>query len=256
MKTEFTKSISAALAILLFSAASWHAQAETLEISGGTTPWAEAIEPKLPELKAAGVEIKFNGVGTGRGTLALIDGKISMATVGDTLEDSVGAAKKAAKAENREITVPGNLVYTKIGADEQVVIVHKSNPVTELTKAQLKDIGTGKITNWKDVGGPDLPIKVVVTEPSLAPGQFFKKTMMDGADYVQGAVEVRSPKEVITWVSRTPGGFGAAADVHMKAAPGDARMVKAPVIMRPLGLITVGQPAGAGKKVADMLVKK
>jgi len=179
-----------------------------------------------------------------------------MATVGDTLEDSVGAAKKAAKAENREITVPGNLVYTKIGADELVVIVHKSNSVAELSKAQLKDIATGKIANWKDVGGPDLPIKVVVTEPSLAPGQFFKKTMMDGADYVQGTVEVHSPKEVITWVSRTPGGFGAAANPHMKQNPGDAKVVKAPSIVRPMGLITIGQPTGAAKKVADLLAEK
>lgn len=254
-----TKSIGAAVtipAMLLLSAVSWFAQAETLEISGGTTPWADAIEPKLADIKAAGVEIKFNGVGTGRGVLALIDGKVSVATVGDTLEDSVGAAKKAAKAEKREITAPGNLVYTKIGTDELVVIVHKSNPVAELSKAQLKDISTGKITNWKEVGGPDLAIKVVVTEPSLAPGQFFKKTVMDGADYVQGATEVRSPKEVITWVSRTSGGFGAAADVHMKAAPGDAKVVKTAVITRPLGLITIGQPVGAAKKVADMLVKK
>ncbi|MDP2752391.1 MAG: substrate-binding domain-containing protein [Rhodocyclaceae bacterium] len=244
------------IALAALSALSFSAQAETLEISGGTTPWADKIEPKLAEFKAAGIEIKFNGVGTGRGTLALIEGKVPMATVGDTLEDSVGAAKKAAKQEGREVTVPGNLVFTKIGTDEQVVIVHKSNTVTTLTKAQLKDIGTGKITNWKDVGGPDLPIKVVVTEPSLAPGQFFKKTMMDGVDYVQGATEVRSPKEVITWVSRTPSGFGAAADVHMKQNPGDAKVIKAPVIMRPMGLITIGQPTGAAKKVADMLVQK
>jgi len=242
--------------ILFASLLSCSAWAETLEISGGTTPWADKIEPRLVDFKAAGIDIKFNGVGTGRGTLALIDGKVPMATVGDTLEDSVGAAKKAAKQEGREITVPGNLVYTKIGTDEQVVIVHKSNTVTALTKAQLKDIGTGKITNWKEVGGSDLPIKVVVTEPSLAPGQFFKKTVMDGVDYVQGATEVRSPKEVITWVSRTPGGFGAAADVHMKQNPGDAKTVKTPVIMRPMGLVTVGQPSGAAKKVADLLVQK
>ena len=109
--------------------------------------------------------------------------------------------------------------------------------------------------SWKDVGGADLPIKVVATEPSLAPGQFFKKAMMDGADYVKGTTEVRSPKEVITWVSRTPGGFGAAADVHMKAAPGDAKTVKSPTMVRPMGLITVGQPTGNGKKMADLLKK-
>lgn len=255
MKLNAIRSTLVISTLLALAGMSGALHAQTLEISGGTVPWAEVIEPRLADLKAAGVDIKFNGIGAGRGTLALIDGKVSMAAVADTLEDAVGAAKKTAKAENREITAPANLVYTKIGEDELVVIVHKSNPVTALTKAQLMDIGTGKITNWKDVGGADLPIKVVATEPSLAPGQFFKKAMMDGAEYVKGTAEVRSPKEVITWVSRTPGGVGAAADVHMKAAPGDAKTVKSPAMVRPLGLITVGQPTGIGKKVTDLLKK-
>jgi phosphate transport system substrate-binding protein len=238
----------------LASSATW---AETLEISGGTTPQKEVIEPKLEALKqATGVDIKFNGVGTGNGMVALIEGKVSVAAVGDILPDAIEAGKKAAKNEGKELKIPGNLVYHTIGKDEQVVIVHKSNPVTALSRAQLKDIATGKVTNWKDVGGPDLPIKVVVTKPGLAPGQFFQKTFMDGAPYVQGAQEVQSPREVITWVSRSPGGFGAAADVHMSANPGDAKVVKAPTAVRTLGLVTIGEPTGDAKKVIDFLKKK
>lgn len=255
MKRGAVQAVSAIVGMFLVASAAWSAPVETLEIAGGTTPWTQSIAPRLVELKAAGVELRFRGLGTGRGVLALLDGKVSVAAVGDTLEESVAAAIKAAKAENREVGVPGNLTYTRIGADEQVVVVHKSNPVAELSKQQLKDIATGKIGNWKEVGGPDLPIKVVVTEPSLAPGQFFRKTVMDGADYASGAIEVRSPREVITLVSRHPGGFGAAADVHMKEAPGEAKVVKSPAIMRPLGLITIGQPTGVAKKVADLLKK-
>ena len=255
MRRGMSVALMMAVGGLLAAFPAWSAPDETLEISGGTTPWSQAIAPRLLELKSMGVELRFRAIGTGRGVLALIDGKVPVAAVGDTLEDSVAAAVKAARAENREIVVPGNLAYTKIGADEQVVIVNKSNPVTELSKAQLKAIATGKIVNWKAVGGPDQPIKVVVTEPSLAPGQFFRKSVMDGEAYVQDAVEVRSPREVITLVSRHPGGFGAAADVHMKEAPGDARVVKAPAIMRPLGLVTLGPPAGVAKKVADLLRK-
>ncbi len=251
--------IRSVVALVTITASLWAlaVNAETLEIAGGTTPQKEVIEPRAAELKAAtGVDLKFSGVGTGRGVLALIDGKVPIAAVGDTLVDSVGAAQKAAKAEGREIKVPANLVFTEIGADELVVIVHKSNPVASLNKTQLKGIATGKIVNWNEVGGPDLPIKVVVTEPSLAPGQFFKKAMMDGADYVQGATEVRSPKEVITWVSRNPGGFGAAADVFMQASPGDSKVVKAPLMLRPMALVTIGQPVGTAKKVVDFYRKK
>lgn len=242
------------LAVLATGSAAW---AETLEISGGTTPQKEVIEPKQEALKAAtGIDIKFNGVGTGNGMVALIEGKVPVAAVGDVLPDAIEAGKKAAKNEGKDLKVPGNLVFHEIGKDEQVIIVHKSNPVTALTKAQLKDMATGKATNWKEVGGPDLPIKVIVTKPGLAPGQFFQKVFMDGAPYVQGAQEVQSPREVITWVSRTPGGFGAAAEVHMSANPGDAKVVKAPPAVRKLGLVTIGEPSGAAKKVIDFLKTK
>lgn len=252
------KTLKISLAILLAGVIShstvW---AETLEISGGTVPHKEVIEPKLDALKqATGVDIKFNGVGTGNGMVALIEGKVPVAAVGDTLEGSVEAAKKAAKSQNVDLKIPGNLVFTKVGEDELVVVVNKSNPVTALSKAQLTEINTGKITNWKGVGGPDLPIKVFVTKPGLAPGLFFQTVIMDGAPYVASATPVQSPREIITWVSRTPGGIGAAADVQMKASPGDAKIIKAPKMVRPMALVTVGEPTGAAKKVIDFLKKK
>ena len=247
-------SLAILLAVLGSHSAAW---AETLEISGGTTPYKASIEPKLDALKqATGVEIKFSGVGTGNGMVAMIEGKVPVAAVGDVLSEAIDAAKDAAKSQNKEVKMPGNLVFHPIGKDEMQVIVHKSNPVSALSKAQLKDIATGKITNLKEVGGPDLPIKFIVTKPGLAPGMFFQRIIMDDAPYVQGATEVQSPKEVITWVSRTPGGIGGAATVHMAADPGDTKAIKAPTLSRPLGLVTIGEPAGAAKKAIDFLKKK
>lgn len=245
--------LAALFAAVVVNAPVW---AETLEISGGTTPYKAIIEPKLAAIKdATGVDVKFSGVGTGNGMVALVEGKVPVAAVGDVLKEAVEAGTEAAKNQGKDVKFPGNLVFHAIGTDEMQVIVHKSNPVTGLSKAQLKDIATGKITNWKAVGGPDLPIKFIVTKPGLAPGLFFQKVIMDDAPYVQGATEVQSPKEVITWVSRTPGGIGGAATVHMKADPGDSKAIKAPTLSRPLGLVTIGQPTGDAKKVIDLLKK-
>jgi phosphate transport system substrate-binding protein len=230
---------------------------ESLVISGGTTPQKDVLEPKAGAiLKATGVEIQVNGVGTGNAMVALWEGTVSVAAVGDTLAASVEAGKKAAASAKKTIKVPDVMVYTEIGKDELVVVVHKSNPVSGLTKAQLKDMATGKIVNWKEVGGSDLPIKVVTTKAGLVPGQFFQHAIMDDAPYVQGAIEAPSPREVITWVSRTPGGFGPAAEVHVTAGAGDTKVVKAPPMARPLGLVTIGPPSGAAKKVADFLKTK
>jgi len=230
------------------------AAADRLEISGGTTPQKNVLEPKAAALlKATGVEIKVHGVGTGNGMLALWEGKTSVAAVGDVLPESVAAGKKSAKAAGKDVKVPDNMVFNQIGKDELVVIVHKSNPVSSLTKEQLKDMATGKITNWKDVGGPDMPIKVVTTKPGLVPGQFFQKAIMDQAAYAQGTTLAQSPKEVITWVSRSRGAFGTATAVHMSANAGDTKAIKAPEMFRPLALVTLGEPTGAAKKVVEFL---
>jgi phosphate transport system substrate-binding protein len=244
--------------VILFAAfAAQSAWAETLEMSGGTVPYKAGVEPKLEAIKqATGVEVKFSGVGTGNGMVALLEGKVPVAAVGDVLHEAIEAAKDAAKNQGKEIKVPANLVFAPIGFDEMQVIVHKSNPVTALTKTQLKDIATGKIANWKAVGGPDLPIKLIVTKPGLAPGIFFQKVIMDGAPYMDGYTPVQSPKEVITWVSRSPGGIGGAATVHLEVDPGDTKVIKAPPLARPLGLVTIGEPTGAAKKVIDFVKKK
>jgi len=251
------KTVKFGIAILFAALATQQAGwAGTLEMAGGTVPFKVAVEPKLDAVKqATGVEIKYSGVGTGNGMVALIEGKVPVAGVGEALHEAIEAAKDAAQNQGKTIKVPDNLVFFPIGTDEMQVIVHKSNPVTALSKAQLKDIATGKITNWKAVGGPDLPIKFIVTKPGLAPGLFFQRVIMGGAPYVEGATEVQTPKEVITWVSRSPGGIGGAASVHMDVAPGDAKAIKAPPLMRPLGLVTVGQPSGDAKKVVDFLKK-
>ena len=248
-----TRRLQLCLFLLLSCAASVPVWAsETLAISGGTAPHKEVLEPKAEALlKTTGVQLKFSGVGTGNGMLALWEGTVSVAAVGDSLPASIEAGKKAAKSAGKDVKVPDNMVFTEIGQDELVVIVHKSNPVTALTKAQLKDMATGKVTNWKEVGGADLPIKVVTTKSGLVPGQFFQKAMMDDAAYVAGAIEAQSPKEVITWVSRTPGGFGPATGVHMDAGAGDAKAIKAPAMVRPLALVTVGPATGVAKKVVD-----
>ena len=152
------------------------AQAQVLEISGGTTPQKDVLEPKRDEIqKATGVDIKVNGVGTGNGMLALAEGKVQVAAASDDLADSIEAGKKAAKAAGKDVKFPDNLVLTQIGTDELVAIVHKTNPVTSLTKAQLKDMATSKIINWKEVGGPNLPVKVIVTKAGLIPGRCSRK---------------------------------------------------------------------------------
>src|SRR5262249_24354528 len=92
--------------------------AETLEVSGATTLQNRILEPGAQALAAkTGVELKIYGPGTGKGLLALIDGKVPVAAAGESLEDSIESAKKAAADMGKTLTVPANLVYHEVATD-------------------------------------------------------------------------------------------------------------------------------------------
>ncbi len=71
------------------------------------------------------------------------------------------------------------LEMTPVGKDALVFIVNEKNPVEELTREQLTDIYTGKIRNWKDVGGPDVPIQAF-TRPETSGSQTLMRALLIG----------------------------------------------------------------------------
>jgi phosphate transport system substrate-binding protein len=66
-----------------------------------------------------------------------------------------------------------------VGYDCIVPVVHPSNPVTNLTLDQLKDIYKGDITNWKEVGGPDQNIVVISRDTSSGTYEVWEKKVMN-----------------------------------------------------------------------------
>lgn len=247
------KILAHSIAILAFaSLASAAAMADNLEVSGSTTVQKRVFENADANLKTAtGMDIKFLPVGSGKGLMALAEGKVPVAATSETLIDTIESAKKAAKDMDISFTTPSNLVFHEIARDSIVVIVHKDNSVASLTKSQLKDLNTGKIKNWKEVGGPDLPVKVVTSHAGSATRAVFQKQVMDAAEYIAGAAEIRTTKEEINEVRKEKGGIGAVSESFVAANPGKVKIVKAPEIMRPLALITAGQPKPEVQKMID-----
>jgi phosphate transport system substrate-binding protein len=247
------KTLVQSIAILaLAGLTSAAAIADTLDVSGSTTVQERAFKNADAKLKSVtGMDIKFLPVGSGKGLMALVEGKVPVSATSETLNDTVESAKKAAKDQDKSFAAPANLMFHELARDSILVIVHKDNPVTSLTKAQLKDMNTGKIKNWKEVGGPDLPVKVVTSHAGSATRAVFQKQVMDGAEYVAGAAEIRTTKEEIVEVGKEKGGVGALSEAFIAANPGKVKTVKAPEIMRPLALITVGQPKPEVQKLID-----
>jgi len=139
---------------------------------------------------------KFKSVdipGSGKGVQALIEGKVDLA-----------GASRPLKAEEKK----AGLSATTIGYDAIAVFVHKSNPVKNLTKEQLKGIFTGKITNWKEVGGKNAPIvpNTEIIAGKRATIEMFQDHVMDGAQYGKFK-EVDLPRDQIVELTKQENGI-------------------------------------------------
>lgn len=87
------------------------------------------------------------------------------------------------------------LEITPIGRDALVFIVNENNPVESLTQQQLIDIYSGKITNWSEVGGEDMPIKAFQRPDSSGSQSLFMKLLMANDTPADAPTEFR-PSEM------------------------------------------------------------
>jgi phosphate transport system substrate-binding protein len=126
--------------------------------------WAEEYMKNNP-----GISIQVTGGGSGTGVAALLNRTTHIANSSRELKKS-----EYEKAENSNIT-PNEY---EVALDGIAIIVSPSNPLKELTIAQVSDIFTGKITNWKELNGPDLPITLYGRENSSGTYEFFKENVL------------------------------------------------------------------------------
>lgn len=143
---------------------------EKLVMDGSTTvgPIAKAFAEYYMR-ENPGVNISVSESGSGNGAKSLLDGNCDIADLSRDLKDS---EKKAMEAEGIK---PCKHV---VAFDALPVIVHPSNRVKGLTIDQARDIFTGKITNWKDVGGSDRKIVVISRDTSSGTYETFNHLVM------------------------------------------------------------------------------
>jgi phosphate transport system substrate-binding protein len=93
--------------------------------------------------------------------------------------------------------------------------VNIDNPVDGLTKSQLKDIFSGKITNWKEVGGQDAQINLVIWEDGSGTRQAFEDLVMEKTEVKSDAVVQTSTESVKVAVKQDPNAIGYISLAHM-----------------------------------------
>lgn len=165
-----------------------------ITISGSTTvlPLAqEAVvqfEEENPDVRA-----DVQGGGSSTGITQVSEGVVD-----------IGMSSRELKSEEKGLGLIGH----KIALDVICVIGHPEITVNDLTKDQVKSIFTGEITNWKEVGGEDAEIVVVVRDQASGTRECFDEQALDKEEPVENAIECNSNGIVRETVSNTRNAVG------------------------------------------------
>lgn len=228
-------------------------RADVLEIYGSTTVQKEIFEPLAEPLRKAGIEVKTYGIGTGEGMVALFQGKTAVAMISESLDDALDTVKTLSRRSGVAYSVPDSLTMTVLGRDRLLVIVNRDNSVVGLTKGQIKDIFTGRITNWKEVGGADAPIRPVVSTLGNGMRTEVQRKIMDGQEYRAGITEVPIPSIALPIVSKDKNAIAVVSYLSWGRGAGATKFIVAPELEQLLALVTIGKPSGKVQNLVDFV---
>ena len=267
----FKKSILLGILVLFTSFAFAGKDKNSIQIKGSDTmvnlgqAWAEKYMEKNPADFVA-----VTGGGSGTGFSSLISGTCDIAMSSRNIKD-----KEITLAKQKGV----NPFETKVALDGLAVVVNPKNPVSKLTLDQLAGIFTGKITNWKDVGGADVKIVILSREVNSGTHVYFKEHVLRKGDpnskeeFAPDALLLSSSQAIADEVAGNPSAIGyyGMGYISLKQKPiAVAKDEKSeyvePVIenvlnnkypiSRPLFLYTNGEPKGLVKKFIDFCLSK
>lgn len=170
----------------------------TVSGSSALLPLAKDAAQKF-KAKNDQVSITLNAGGSGTGLKQVSEGSVDIGNSDVFAKEKLPEAKAAELVDHKvAVTVMAPVVSKEIGTN-----------VKSLTKAQLQDIFTGKVTNWKDVGGPDEAV-VLITRPSTSGTRaLFTKYALDGKEELSNkSMETDDSGTLVQTVSQTKGAIG------------------------------------------------
>ena len=227
--------------------------------------WTEKYMEENP-----GDFVAVTGGGSGTGLSSLISGACDIANSSRNIKD-----KEIALARGKGI----NPYEIKVGLDGLGVVVNTKNSVSKLTMQQLADIFTGKISNWKELGGKDERIVLLSREVNSGTHVYFKEHVLrkgspDGKEeFAQNALLLPSSQAIADEAAGNPAAIGYYGMGYISPKQKPVAVAKdekseyvEPTIdnvlsgkypiSRPLFIYTNGEPKGLVKKFVDFILSK
>jgi len=198
------------LGVMLFMGQ--EAVAQGVVIKGSNT-FGEELGPKLIRAYRQahpGVEIELESKGSATGFAALLAGECDIASTSRiAIEDELRLARSRGIAMNH---------YT-VGYYGVAVLVHDANPLRSLSDTQVRDIFTGAVSTWRDVGGEDHAIHLYIRDPVSGTYLGFQELAMERQPYAESAKQLGSYREIAEAVKKDPYGIGYGG-MHVAAEAG------------------------------------
>ena len=227
--------------------------------------WAEEYRKVAPA-----VEVEVSGGGSGVGLAALLKGAVDIANASRDIKPS--------EVEQAQKNTGKQPVGFTVGFDALAVYVHKDNPLTEITLAQLEDLYAegGKTTRWSELGVKipgvaDDTIVRVSRQSSSGTYEFFREHALGNKDFRLGSRDLNGSKEVVELVGSTLTaigysgmGYASPAVKMLKVAKARGEAFVSPTVAavhdksyplaRSLHVYTLGEPQGAVKAYIDWIL--
>ena len=231
--------------------------AGNIVIKGSTTvlPIAQKVSEAYMQ-QNPDVKISISGGGSGNGIKALIDGSTDIADSSRFIKSK----EVALAVEKGRYPVPFAVAYDCI-----IPVVHPTNSIVNLTMEQLKNIYKGKMTNWKEIGGPDRPIVVISRDTSSGTYEVWHKKVMKKERVFPGALLQASNGAIVQAVSKNKNAVGYIGLGYLDKAvkPLTVNGVKGSVettlsgsypVSRPLFMFTPGWPKGEVLRFINFII--
>ena len=213
--------------------------AKDIKIDGGAAPLNNIFKKiKEPFEKATGHKLILKESGPPASLAALDKGDVEVAAAGVTIENWFKLAAEA----GHKIADQSAIKYRVIGRDLIQVYVPKDIPVNEMSNEQLAKLFTGKATNWKEFGGPDLKITVIYGKKIEGTNSVFKDKVMGGQAFLSSMTSVETAPDIAKTIDSTPGSVGI-GPVGLDTGDLKIKRLKIAEVGRPITCATKGAPS-------------
>jgi phosphate transport system substrate-binding protein len=240
--------LSAAAALLLTAAPIVdQARAEALVVQGSTTLAERLIVPKQQQIEAlSGQSLKVVPTRSDVGILRLFFGGSELAMISTSLANEIAFLRR---------DYP-DLPYDRlrgfaIGRARVAFAVNPTNPVRDVDAARLRRILSGEITNWRQVGGANLPVRVVFVAGGDGVTLSVARTVLDDSSVnAPDSIRVQKPIQVIQVVQQEAGALGI-AQLRLAQEHQLHDVASVAPVEQELNLVTLGEPTPTERAVIE-----